>query len=187
MVTLNKILVATDFDEASTEALEYGRAVARAFGATLHVLHITDDAYRLAAASVEGYVGLSPEAQEEIERSAERQTNALLTEGDRWLLNAAAVTITSDRIAPAIVEYARAHNVDLIVVGTHGRRALARLVMGSVAESVVRTAPCPVLTVHHPGHKFVMSEVLAAPRRERPPVEREDMVGQCGVASCCAQ
>ena len=116
----------------------------------------------MAAAGVEGYVGLAPEVQEDIERSARAQTEALLTADDRHVLRAKAVTITSEQTAPTIVEYARAHHIDLIVIGTHGRRALARLVMGSVAERVVRTAPCPVLTVHSLAHELVLADSLVA-------------------------
>ncbi len=160
MITLEKILVATDFGEASDAALRYGRSLANAFGATLHLLHVTPDVFL--TATVEGYVGLAPDVQEDIQRAARQQTEALLTDDDRRLLNAEAVTITSERTAPTIVEYARANNCDLIVLGTHGRRALARLAMGSVAERVVRTAPCPVLTVHALQHEFVTPDVVAA-------------------------
>ena len=62
----------------------------------------------------------------------------------------------------AIVEYARVEDIDLIVIGTHGRGALAHLVMGSVAERVVRFAPCPVLTVRHPEREFARPDTLAA-------------------------
>lgn len=55
-----------------------------------------------------------------------------------------------------IIGYARKHNIDLIVIATHGRTGLAHVLMGSVAESIVRTAPCPVLTVRPEGHQFVM-------------------------------
>ena len=165
MVTLKNILVATEFGEASNAALTYGRTLATSFGATLHVLHVTQDLYLMAAAGVEGYVGLAPDVQEEIERSARAQTEALLTADDRHVLRAKAVTIRSEQTAPTIVEYARAHHIDLIVIGTHGRRALARLVMGSVAERVVRTAPCPVLTVHSLEHEFVLPDELVADAR----------------------
>ena len=57
---------------------------------------------------------------------------------------------------PRIIEIARKHEVDLIVMGTHGRTGLAHALLGSVAEKVVRKAPCPVLTVKHPEHEFVM-------------------------------
>jgi nucleotide-binding universal stress UspA family protein len=70
--------------------------------------------------------------------------------------------LTSAAPALAIVEYASANGIDLIVVGTHGRRAVAHLLMGSVAERVVRTAPCPVLTVRHPEHEFIRPDTLVA-------------------------
>jgi nucleotide-binding universal stress UspA family protein len=55
-----------------------------------------------------------------------------------------------------VVRYARSQGIDLIVLATHGRSGLAHVIIGSVAESVVRTAPCPVLTVRPEGHQFVM-------------------------------
>jgi nucleotide-binding universal stress UspA family protein len=55
-----------------------------------------------------------------------------------------------------IIRYAKENNIDLIVLGTHGRSGLAHVLLGSVAERVVRIAPCPVLTVRHPEHEFVM-------------------------------
>ena len=55
-----------------------------------------------------------------------------------------------------IVRYAKDKNIDLIVLGTHGRSGLSHVLLGSVAERVVRKAPCPVLTVRHPEHEFVM-------------------------------
>jgi len=75
------------------------------------------------------------------------------------------VLITSSSPAFAIVDYAREHEIDLIVMGTHGRGALAHLMMGSVAERVVRLAPCPVLTIKHPEHEFVQPDVLVAVAR----------------------
>jgi nucleotide-binding universal stress UspA family protein len=68
--------------------------------------------------------------------------------------------MTSGSPAYAIVDYAREYDIDLIVMGTHGRGALAQLMMGSVAERVVRIAPCPVLTVRHPEHEFVQPDTL---------------------------
>jgi nucleotide-binding universal stress UspA family protein len=72
------------------------------------------------------------------------------------------VTVTHNTPAAAIVDYAKTNRVDLVVLGTHGRGALAHLFMGSVAERVVRTAPCPVLAVRNPEHEFVMPDALVA-------------------------
>ena len=166
MVTLKKVLVATDFGEASAAALRYGREIASAFGAKLHLLHVTEDLALTAFSGVEGYATFPGAIQEDIDRAERQQTEALLTENDRRSLNAEAVTLTSDRTAGTIVEYARRNAIDLIVLGTHGRRALSRLMTGSVAERVVRTAPCPVLTVHSLQHEFVAPEVDAAAHSE---------------------
>lgn len=68
--------------------------------------------------------------------------------------------LASNSPALTIVDYAMGHRIDLIVMGTHGRGALAHMVMGSVAERVVRLAPCPVLTVRHPEHEFVRPDAL---------------------------
>jgi nucleotide-binding universal stress UspA family protein len=164
MVTLNKILVATDFGEASAAALRYGRELATAFAATLHVLHVAED-LSVAGVGVNGYAGLPPEVLQDIERAARRHNEELLTDDDRRLLKAQAITITSNRFAAAIVDYARANAIDLIVVGTHGRRALSRMMLGSVAERVVRTAPCPVLTVHSLQHEFVTTGAGMTPEQ----------------------
>jgi nucleotide-binding universal stress UspA family protein len=161
MITLNRILVATDFGEAAEAALGYGRALSRVFGASLTVLHVAEDLLT-ASFGIEGYVGGYPDFQRSIEEGARKQLDALLTEQDRTDLGAIAVLRTSGSPALTIVNYARDINADLIIMGTHGRGAMAHLLMGSVAERVVRTASCPVLTVKHPEHEFVLPDALVA-------------------------
>ena len=161
MIALKKILVATDFSEPSEAALAYGRELARNFGASLTVLNVVDNILTRAYGS-DGMVLADSELQREIEDAARRQVDALLFEDDRRDLRAVGVTVTSNSPAAAIVTYARDVAVDLIVMGTHGRGAVAHLLMGSVAERVVRTAPCPVLTVRHPEHEFVLPDALVA-------------------------
>ena len=161
MIAIKKILVATDFGLASETALNYGRALALQFGAALHVLHVTQNVY-VTATTDYGFSSLPVELQADIERAAQRTTDALLTDEDRRLLNATAATVTHNTPAAAIVEYARSKRIDLIVLGTHGRGALGHLFMGSVAERVVRTAPCPVLAVRNPEHEFVLPDALVA-------------------------
>ncbi len=77
----------------------------------------------------------------------------------RWATtSAAATTVLKTQVGSPhreIVRYATEHQVDLIVLGTHGRGPLGHMLLGSVAERVVRTAPCPVLTVRHPQREFV--------------------------------
>ena len=161
MITLRNILVATDFSEPSEAALTYGRALARTFSATLHVLHVADN-LSSAVYGAEGYVAAIPDLRKEIENSARKKLNDLLVDNDEPPLPTRQVVISSSTPAFAIVEYAGLEHIDLIVTGTHGRGAVAHLLMGSVAERVVRTAPCPVLTVRHPEREFVIPDALVA-------------------------
>jgi nucleotide-binding universal stress UspA family protein len=103
--------------------------------------------------------------QQEIERGARQQLDALLTDEDRQTLHATTDVIPHNTPAFAIVDYAKSNRVNLIVLGTHGRGALSHVFMGSVAERVVRMAPCPVLTVRHPEHEFVFPDALVAVSR----------------------
>jgi nucleotide-binding universal stress UspA family protein len=160
MIALKNILVATDFSEAADQALSYGREFARAFKAALHVLNVTDDVYmRLGG---DAYTTVLPDLQKDVEETARRRLEALLIDNDPNPIRVQGAVTTSASPAAAIVQYARESNVDLIIVGTHGRGAVAHLLMGSVAERVVRTAPCPVLTVRHPERDFVTPDALVA-------------------------
>jgi nucleotide-binding universal stress UspA family protein len=163
MILLKKILVATDFGEASDSALNYGRDLARTYGAKLHVLHVAENLF--ARYRDDGSMVVLPQMQTDVENAARKRLEGLVTDEDRTMLQASPVVITALRTAEAIVEYATAHTVDIIVMGTHGRRALSHLLMGSVAERVVRMAPCPVLTVRHPEHEFLAPDALVAVAR----------------------
>jgi nucleotide-binding universal stress UspA family protein len=159
MVVLKNVLVATDFSEPSAVALTYGREFARAFGATLHVVHVVQDF--AAGAGAEFYAGSLPEMQRSLEATAKRQMDAILSDEDRSALHVRPVLRAWTNPAEAIVEYADEAAIDLIVMGTHGRGAFTHFIMGSVAERVVRTACCPVLTVRHPEREFVRPDALA--------------------------
>lgn len=161
MISLKRVLVATDFGEAADAALSYGRELARSFGARLDVLHVVENVLSRGFGA-EGYVASYPELQAEVEDAARRQLDTIVSDEDRIALRARTILLTSNSPAFTITAYARDENVDLIIMGTHGRGALAHLLMGSVAERVVRTAPCPVLTVRHPEHEFVMPDALVA-------------------------
>jgi len=160
MIQLKNVLVATDFSETSEAALRYGREFARTFGAKLHVLHVADSI--MTRYALDGSVILPPEVQEDLENAAQIHLERLLGDDDRRELGAVAVLRTSNTPADSIVDYAKAADIDVIVIGTHGRRALARLLLGSVAERVVRTSPCPVLTVRHPEHEFLAPDALVS-------------------------
>lgn len=168
MLTLKNILVPTDFGEAADAALAYGRALADRFGATIHVLHVADNVY-LTSFGAETYAAIMPELQRDLEQAARKQLDELLIDSDKSGPPTTPVILTSSAPAFAIVDYAQKHDIDLIVMGTHGRGLLAHLVMGSVAERVVRLAPCPVLTVRHPEHEFVRPDTLMTVARVEEP------------------
>ena len=163
MIALKSILVATDFGEASDTALAYGREMARAFGATLHVLHVADDVYvRLGG---DAYVTVLPELQKELEQDALKKLDDLLIDNDPNPVAVKKVVMTSSATAACIVEYANDQHIGLVIVGTHGRGAVAHLFVGSVAERVVRTATCPVLTVRTHERDFVVPDTLTKTAR----------------------
>ena len=158
MIVLKNILVATNFDPASDAALTYGRALAKKFDARLHLIHVAENFF------------LSPSVTDPhvLKAAVERRLAERLTAEDRAERRVHAVLETSDNPADTIVEYANSAPIDLIVIGTHGRTGVSRLLVGSVAERVVRTAPCPVLTVRHPEHEFVLPDAAAPDREARP-------------------
>jgi nucleotide-binding universal stress UspA family protein len=160
MIAIRNILVATDFSESSATALNYGRELARRFGAVLHVIHVVDDiSARVTVASGLPYdLG---RAQVELEMSARTRLAGCFDDADRRELTIEIVQRTSPSPAYAISNYAREAGIDLIITGTHGRGTMAHLFMGSVAERVIRTAPCPVLTVRTPEHEFIQPDALA--------------------------
>jgi universal stress protein A len=157
---LNNILVPVDFEQTSEHALVYGRDLARRLGAGLHVLHVVDDVFALSAGT-EGTLTEVPQLQKRIEENARELIARLITDDDRKAGIRAAI-VTSSMTAHAIVSYARDYRIDLIVMGTHGKGEAPAAMMGSVAERVVRTAPCPVLTVRNPEHNVVSPEGLIA-------------------------
>ena len=145
MIAIKNILVATDFGPASEAALTYGRALAETFGARVHLLHVVQSVYF--AAPGYDYAGISPGLQLGIETAARKQTEAALTDEERGTQRAIAVTVTS--LSPPgrrLSSTPGSHDIDLGVIGTQGAAPFSHLLMGSVAERVVRAAPCPVLT-----------------------------------------
>jgi nucleotide-binding universal stress UspA family protein len=157
MIVLKNVLVATDFGEASKVALDYGRDLARAYGATLHVLHVVEDLTYSYASEV-GFA--LPGYQDEIVAQAQKAMDESLTADDRATLRVVPAVRTMRVPANAITEYAKEHAIDVIVVGTHGRGVVQHFLMGSVAERVVRTAPCPVLTVRAHERDFIAPDEL---------------------------
>jgi len=159
MVVLKNILVATDFGEASAVAMAYGRGMARSYDATLHVLHVVEDVMMRYTPEVSFAI---PDLQRDLEKAARRDLDATISADDRQTLKVITAVETSFNVPGGITEYARQHAIDLIIVGTHGRGAMKQLLLGSAAERVVRTAPCPVLTVRTKERDFIAPDALVA-------------------------
>jgi universal stress protein A len=155
MIKLDRILVPTDFSDFSRPAMQYGCAMAARFGAELHLLHVVPDPAMLVPEAAAFSVETMQAQSESLVRSALETLQKLPP--DNW--ENEKPVVREVRVGAAfmeIIDYARDNEIDLIVIGTHGRSGLMHVLMGSVAERIVRKAPCPVLTVKPEGHQFVM-------------------------------
>lgn len=154
MIELQKILVPTDFSEFSKHSIRYACEFAQRFQAELHLLNVVEDIYPIipepgtpAPMSGEYLAGLK--------ESSERMMDSFPLP-DRGNDLSVVREVISGTPFLEIIRYAKSEEIDMIVIGTHGRSGLIHALMGSVAEKVVRKSPCPVLTVRPEGHDFVM-------------------------------
>jgi universal stress protein A len=133
-----KILFATDFSPASEAALQYATSLAHDAGATLLILHVEE--LPLPYAGSEVYLTQLPYPDPELRKRLES-----IVPADRSVR--CQHRIVQGMPGEGIVRVAQDERADLIVIGTHGRSGLSRVLMGSVAEAVMRRASCPVLTI----------------------------------------
>ena len=141
-----KILFATDFSPASDAALGFASSLASDTGATLHIVHVgVSHADAFATTAPYGYA-ISEEVELRERKSRQQKLDSL---------HSAVAGVSSQHHflegnpADEVLRFAEEEGVDLIVVGSHGRTGLSRMLMGSVAEEIVRRAECPVLVVKH--------------------------------------
>jgi nucleotide-binding universal stress UspA family protein len=144
-----KIMFPTDFSHCGDAALKMATSLARDSGATLLIVHVEEPP--VAYGGGEMYYGVPDPATEDLKKMLEQvvPSDAAVPYTHRL--------ITGDP-STAIARLAEEEGVDMIVMGTHGRTGLTRLLMGSVAEAVVRRAPCPVLTYKQPDQSEEESE-----------------------------
>lgn len=154
MIHLEKILFPTDLSRAAAEAQLYACALAEKFGAELHVLSVIQD---MALISPDPNMPWLVPANnlDEVRHSVE-QALAQIPDPSWTPPRPIQRVIRVGVPFLEIIKYAKELDVDLIVMGTHGRSGLAHVLLGSTAEKIVRKAPCPVLTVRPEGHQFVM-------------------------------
>jgi nucleotide-binding universal stress UspA family protein len=144
MIPFKKILVPTDFSKHSDEAVRTAADLSRRYEASVTLAYIFEP---VTYALPEGHIMQSPPQLEEIHAVFEQRLVRAKTEAEATgALNVDAKLLTGP-VATEITDFAEQGHFDLIVMGTHGRTGLRHLVLGSVAEKVVRTAPCAVLTV----------------------------------------
>jgi nucleotide-binding universal stress UspA family protein len=142
-MTITRILVPIDFSRDADAAFAYALDLAKAMGASVSLVHIVEDPVAAGVWSSEIYtaeiaglqINLVKDAEQRLREYAAAKDPAITTE------------VRTGHAAREVLDYAKAQGIDLIVMGTHGRTGLAHVVMGSVAERVVRLAPCPVLTL----------------------------------------
>ena len=146
---ITRILVPTDFSRPSEQALHYAHDLAQQFGASLHLLHVVNRPLLAEGLAAEAHLS------QKFESDKVRGTEARLR---KLAPDAASADVVFGYASRTIVDWASRLGADLIVMGSHGRVGVAHLMLGSVAEAVVRTARCPVLTVRQPIKKRMFSE-----------------------------
>ncbi|MCO6436109.1 MAG: universal stress protein [Phycisphaerae bacterium] len=145
-IRFSNILFPTDFSDVSMQAAPYAVELARTFDAQLHALYILDEAYQYWSGMGPESIPVGPPPEELLELARERMLDfkaKFLSDVKREAL----VHIGVGRPFAEIIAFAREHEIDLIVMATHGRGAFAHALLGSTTEKVVRKAECPVLTV----------------------------------------
>lgn len=157
-ISIRNILVPTDFSDTAKSAQQYAMSIAERFGATLHLLHVVP----LPMASprpAAPWITLENEMRLCVELADQRLEQEV---GAEW---AAEHPVKHSSVmgfeVEEILKYARTHDVDLIVMGTHGRKGLSHFLLGSVAERVVRMSTCPVLTVQPQADQDVREDVTS--------------------------
>ena len=146
MIPIHRILVATDFSEPAQAALNWGATLARDLNAHLYLLHVVPEPYAYPWGNEIALLPL-PEILAQSEAASRRQLDELAAHtsvpAERTVTKAVVGTPVDQ-----ILAYVETEHIDLVVVGTHGRGLVGHLLLGSVAERLVRRSPVPVLTVH---------------------------------------
>jgi nucleotide-binding universal stress UspA family protein len=146
MIRMNKVLFPTDFSRCADQALPYALDLAKHYKAELHILHAAV-LHGYLDAEAEEHVDNLDEIHEQLDELASNRMSSLAIDGNGGKVTIKKVSRRGTSAAPVILGYVDEADIDLVVMGTHGRRGLDHIVLGSVAEELVRAAPCPILTV----------------------------------------
>jgi len=151
MITLKKILCPIDHSDCSKEALKYAVSFAMKDESKLYMLHVID--IRSFSESIDAMTPQIPD--DETIKQLKTKLLDCIPEEIRDDMNVEALVVQGIPFVE-IIRTARENDIDMIVIGSHGRTGIAHMMLGSVSEKVVRKAPCPVLTVKPSNHKFDM-------------------------------
>ena len=149
LVNLKKILVPTDFSEASNAAYKYALRFGQQFSAELHVLHVLEPTFSPDLAGLPGMPAFSNVELAPTQRKLRAWVDSVGAMGV-----SASMAVRNGLPAHEIVEAAKDLDIDLIIIATHGYTGWKHFCIGSTAERVVRAAPCPVLVVREKEHQF---------------------------------
>ena len=152
MIKIKNILCPIDYSVYSEKALEYAIEFAGKYEAKLYLIHVLD--IRIYDMNDPDLYNVNIVDKDTIERLKERLLRCI-SEDIKGKISVEAVVVQGVPFTE-IIRMAKEYMVDLIVLGTHGRTGLSQAIMGSVAERGVRKSPCPVLTIRHPEHEFIM-------------------------------
>ncbi len=147
---IKKILFAADFSEGSSNSLPYAVDFAKRYGAKLYLVHVIYDIAKTSGSYVP-HVSLD-ELYKDMGNNAKAELEKCFIEEMKAISDVEHVVLKGTPYEE-IARFAEENKIDLIVIGTHGRKGLDRMLFGSTAEQVVRHAPCPVLTVRLPKHE----------------------------------
>lgn len=156
MKIVSKILYPTDFSERSLAALPLAVDLAGRYDAELHCLHVVDvpEGFLLEDAYMLPVITEYQPDYGKMRQAAKTRLDEFVAQHMPDQRDTVRKAIVVGKPFAEIIRYARENSIDLIVMGTHGRSALGSMLLGSVAERVVRKGPCAVLTVRHPEHRY---------------------------------
>jgi nucleotide-binding universal stress UspA family protein len=147
-----KIVCPVDFSEFTDEILHYAVDIAKKYNAELHLIHIIPNLNYFTP--YESF--LTPENLIAIERNIEKEVDKDFDKITKTLDMSVQKVVKTGITFVEIIDYIKTEGIDLVVMGTHGRSAIEHILIGSVAEKVVRKSPCPVLTIRPKGKSFLM-------------------------------
>lgn len=175
MIRITNILCPTDFSACAQAALPITCSLARDYGATLILLHVRSN-----PVTVVGEFGAIPPEPREPAETLKARMRECVPANFKGVMEC---EIQDGDAAEEILKKAQQRNCDLIVIGTHGRSGLYRMLVGSVAEAVLREAPCPVLTIKPTATKSSATSNPAEAAEAEPNLNANDLVTVCSVAN----